>query len=133
MDDCDTLILIVDDDDATREAFAILLSLEGYRVQTAADGLEALERLHAGERPALIVLDLMMPRMDGAQLRQRLARDEELAGIPILICTASGRARASRSLPPALAAGMLEKPVEPTHLVAAVRRVLSEQSVISDQ
>ena len=123
-------MLIVDDDGATREAFALILALEGYRVQTACDGLDALERLRSGERPGLIVLDLMMPRMDGCQLLHRLAADEELADVPVVVCTASGRAcRKPFPTPPA---GLLEKPVEPAQLVAVVRHAL-RSSVIRQQ
>lgn len=116
------LVLIVDDDEATREAFSLILSLEGYRVQTASDGQDALELVRSGERPDLIVLDLMMPRLDGAQLRQRLAEDAQFADVPVVFCTAAGRtARVLLPIPPL---GLLEKPVDPADLLAAVRRVL---------
>jgi len=127
-DDPSELVLIVDDDDATREAFSLLLSIEGFRVVTAVDGVEALEVLRAGEEtPAAIVLDLMMPRMDGAQLVRRLAEDHRLGPVPVLICTASSRS--GRALFPnnGVVAGLLEKPIDPSQLVAAVRRVISDQ------
>jgi CheY-like chemotaxis protein len=113
--------MVVDDDEATREAFALILTLNGYRVLTAPDGLRALEQLRACEqRPEVIILDLMMPVMDGAQLRQRLAEDERLASIPVLICTAAG----PTCLGPSLAQGadLLRKPIEPAVLLDAVSR-----------
>ncbi len=113
-------VLIVEDDEATREAFALILSQEGYRVETAGNGLAALERLRSSGRPGLIVLDLMMPVMDGLQLQEHLARDEELADIPVLICSAAGeRGRRRLAIQPA---GYLDKPIDPPTLVAAVRR-----------
>lgn len=62
------LILLVEDDVAIREAVSECLSAEGYRVDAASDGAEALARLADGERPALLVLDLVMPVMNGAEL-----------------------------------------------------------------
>src|SRR5262245_45603100 len=112
--------MVVDDDDATREAFALVLSLAGYRVQTATNGLCALEQIRSSEHPHLIVLDLMMPLMDGAQFTRHLAQDEALAGIPVLVCSAAGE-RCRRVMPISPVA-YLNKPIELPELVAAVRR-----------
>jgi CheY-like chemotaxis protein len=62
-----------------------LLELEGYVVHTAADGAEALKRLRSGLEPGLIVLDLMMPGMDGFQFRKEQLRDPKLSAIPVVI------------------------------------------------
>jgi CheY-like chemotaxis protein len=62
--------MIVDDDDDIRMALRIVLETFGYCVTTASDGAEALDKLEAGERPCLIILDLMMPGMDGQQFRE---------------------------------------------------------------
>jgi CheY-like chemotaxis protein len=83
------LILIVDDDPDVREAVRTLLENEGYRTAEAKDGREALAIVQkAQDKPALLLLDLMMPTMDGWQLRARLRSDPELAVIPIVIMTA---------------------------------------------
>lgn len=112
--------MIVEDDDATREAFSLILALSGYRVQTATNGRSALEQLRSSDRPSLIVLDLMMPIMDGAELRQHLAQDERLANIPILVCSAvAERDRVQLANPPA---AFLRKPIDPQALLAAVQR-----------
>jgi twitching motility two-component system response regulator PilH len=110
-------ILIVEDDEATREAFALILGQDGFKVETASNGLTALEQLRSSVRPDLILLDLMMPVMDGTQLQEHLARDDELADIPVLICSAAGE-RARRQ---PHAVGYLNKPVDPPVLLAAVR------------
>ena len=69
-------LLVVDDDMDIRDALQDALELEGYAVQLAADGLEALERLRSSEpRPQLILLDLMMPRMDGVAFREALRHE----------------------------------------------------------
>jgi DNA-binding response OmpR family regulator len=82
-------VLIVEDDDSLRESLQILLEEEGARVLVARDGEEAMEVLRSSEElPALILLDLMMPRMDGWALRRRLRADRRLATIPIVIVSA---------------------------------------------
>jgi CheY-like chemotaxis protein len=115
------VVLVVEDDEATREAFALLLGCEGYRVHTAANGLHALEHLRAGERPGLILLDLMMPVMDGFQLCARLKQDRALEGIPVVVCSAVGEARMRAGT--LGAADYLDKPVDPEALLDVVRRV----------
>jgi CheY-like chemotaxis protein len=113
-------VLIVEDDEATREAFALILSQDGYQVKTASNGLRALEQLRSSTPPGLILLDMMMPEMDGAQLQEHLTRDERLASIPVLICSAAcDRARRRLSSQPV---GFLQKPIDPAALLAAVRR-----------
>ena len=80
-------ILVVDDDFDLRESLALLLALKGYEVMTACDGREALQTLQGGPRPCLIVLDLMMPDMDGFQFRRALLEDPTLAKIPVVLCS----------------------------------------------
>ncbi len=117
-----THILVVDDDLATREALVLVLGAEGYRVTTAADGLTALDQLRHGDLPDLIILDLMMPVMDGWHFREEQLDDPRLADIPVIICSAAGRVRERAA---ALhAAAYLEKPIEPRELAALVRRSL---------
>ncbi len=114
-------ILVVEDDLSTREALSMLLSAEGYGVSTAADGVAALEQLHDGQRPGLILLDLMMPLMDGWQFRNEQLRDPGLANIPVIVCSASWRAgQGGGSTLQALA--YLDKPVDPRELIAVVQR-----------
>ncbi len=83
------VILVVDDDDATREAIREFLEEEGYQTAQASDGHQALALVRQpGFKPDLMLLDLMMPTMDGWQLRARLHADPALATIPIVIMTA---------------------------------------------
>ncbi len=83
------LVLVVDDDQAVRETLREVLEESGYRAVTAADGLEALEQLQAGLRPDVILLDLMMPRMNGWVFRLEARRDPELRKIPVVILSAA--------------------------------------------
>ncbi len=88
-------VLVADDDPDILDTFALILRREGYRVLTACDGVSALALLRAGERPSLIMLDLMMPSMNGWQFREEQARDPELSAIPVVAFT--GAAPVDRS------------------------------------
>ena len=81
-------VLLIDDDPLVREAVEALLHIEGYRVVTAAEGQEALDRLRDGFEPCVIVLDLMMPVKDGWQFRAEQVQDPHLASIPVIVCSA---------------------------------------------
>jgi CheY-like chemotaxis protein len=81
-------ILVVDDDIDLRESMQELLELEGYTVSTAEHGRAALELLSGGHRPRLILLDLMMPVMDGAQFLTALRADPELSNMVVFLVTA---------------------------------------------
>jgi CheY-like chemotaxis protein len=87
-------ILLVDDNPAVREAMEAVLIAHGYGVVPAADGTEALERLHGGLEPCLILLDMLMPRMDGVQFRMEQIRDARFADIPTLAYSADGNQEA---------------------------------------
>jgi CheY-like chemotaxis protein len=82
-------ILVVEDDPASREALVTLLESEGYDVAAAGDGEEALARLRA-ERPALVLLDLMLPVMDGFEFRTRQMQQPDLAAIPVIVLSGGG-------------------------------------------
>ena len=81
-------VLIADDDPDLRESLRLLLELHGHDVDEARNGEEALRRLAAGRRPCVIVLDLMMPVMDGWQFRRAQLQDPALAPIPVLVISA---------------------------------------------
>ncbi len=81
-------IMVVEDDFAIRETIAELLEDEGYGVTRASNGAEALERLHDTAETNLILLDLMMPIMDGWEFRSRQRNDPQLADIPVVVLSA---------------------------------------------
>jgi len=82
-------VLVVEDDEDLRTAIADVLRDEGMKVAEAGDGVDALAWLHTHERPRVILLDLMMPRMDGIQFRTAQLAEPELASVPVVIMTAS--------------------------------------------
>ena len=84
-------VLVVDDDEGSRKALAEVLSDEGYQVATCADGADALEYLRGGARPGVILLDLMMPGIDGWDFRMAQKRDAALSAIPVVAISAAGK------------------------------------------
>ena len=114
-------ILVVDDDDALRSMMCIVLSVAGYTAEGAADGLEALKRLRTSEPPALIIVDLMMPKMDGYTLIRAMSSDTSLAQIPVAIISGQTTAQAPAPGPQVIA--HMVKPVELDDLLELVHQV----------
>ena len=114
-------VLIVDDDDFGRETLGRILEADGHRVLRAANGREALSYLNGGERPGVIVLDLVMPGMDGRAFARRRKRDD-FADIPIIVVSASGAKSLREEMPGVVA--HFEKPVAVEALRAAIREHL---------
>jgi CheY-like chemotaxis protein len=114
-------ILVVDDDADIRSTIVDILGDAGYTVQAAANGREALDLLKTSPLPALILLDLMMPELDGwgfmAALQQELP---ELATIPVVIFSAHGDAGVAASSLEVV--GFVKKPIRLDELLAAVER-----------
>ena len=108
-------IMVVEDDHLIREAIAEALDEEGFDVIEAANGREALDKLHS-EQASLVLLDLMMPVMDGWQFREAQLRDPALAGIPVVVMSASDPAGISAN-------ARITKPVELDLLLATIERV----------
>jgi CheY-like chemotaxis protein len=115
------MVLVVDDDQGIREGLEMMLQLHGLAVSTAADGAEALDRLRSGRRPCLILLDLMMPGMNGFELRRILLEDPELAAIPVVVITGAG-VLVDQQRSAELSAEVLRKPFEVQTLLENVRR-----------
>ncbi len=109
-------VLVIEDDDTLRGAMQMVLQWEGYRVECASDGHEALDRLRRPDRPSLILLDLMLPVLDGWQFRRVMKDDPHLAAIPVIIVSALD---AGDSLD---AVGHIQKPFRPEELLDVIRR-----------
>jgi two-component system, chemotaxis family, chemotaxis protein CheY len=116
-------ILIVDDDADIGELIKIFLEEDGYLVEYAADGVDALAKLNAGLQPALILLDLMMPRMDGEQFLKQLTASE-FGKIPVVII--SGHSAVRKTAREFNVSGFLVKPIEFSELLQTVRRFAPE-------
>ena len=114
-------ILVVEDNSLTRDALLISLSEQGYDVAGAADGQEALTYLERREQPGLILLDLMMPRMNGWQFLEQRQRNPGLAAIPVIVLSAEDQALGPR-VRRLGADDFLSKPVDPEVLVQVIGR-----------
>ena len=114
-------ILIVDDDPITREGLRSILEKEGYPVAVADDGSAALSYLNGHPSPSLILLDMMMPTVDGWQFLATLQQNPTWTEIPVIISTAMGVASSewAESLG---AVGLLKKPFDATELLEPVRQ-----------
>jgi signal transduction histidine kinase len=113
-------VMLVEDDLGSGEALAQLLDSNGYEVDRCTDGHEALRHLRRGTRPDVILLDLMMPNLNGWEFRVEQRRDPEWAAIPVIVLSADQSAQASAID----ADGYLRKPIDPSALLAFVERVL---------
>jgi CheY-like chemotaxis protein len=91
-------VLLVDDDEDIRDTIQSLLQLRGFTVETAPDGLAGLERMRRAPLPALVILDFMMPRMNGEEFRAAQLRDPELAPVPVILLTGAGDAAGTARL-----------------------------------
>jgi CheY-like chemotaxis protein len=109
--------MIVEDDRDTREMLGRFLELEGFDVQSAANGDLALQALQGDHKPCVILLDLMMPVMNGWQFREAQQQDPGLASIPVVVITAAGP---RQEIPPISADGWLSKPVDFDRLLATI-------------
>ncbi len=118
-------ILLVDDDVNTLGALGYILQRVGFAVEKASSGQEALEHIKRA-RPALVVLDIMMPGMSGIEVCRALRAIPETEGVPILVLSALGDLRSTTEALMAGANNFLIKPVKPVELVEQVRALLAE-------
>lgn len=113
---CDGEILIVDDEADFVASLVELLEDEGYRVRTAANGREAMEKLDSGPPPCLVILDLRMPVMSGNEVYAAMKQRPDLAPIPVLVSSSSDASQAPAG------ALFMRKPINPDRMLDVIRR-----------
>jgi two-component system, OmpR family, alkaline phosphatase synthesis response regulator PhoP len=113
-------ILVVDDDDSIRELVSMIIEARGYEVETAQDGAEALARLVRPTPPALVLLDLMMPGVDGVTFLREFRSRPQFEDVPVVVLT--GDARAIRRIDGLEVQDCMSKPIELDDLVRTVER-----------
>lgn len=121
--------LVVDDDAAIRETLHQLLEDEGYQVEQAADGIAALDVLRATQRPMIVLLDVMMPRLDGYGVLREVTRDESLASkhrFVVMTASANTLTEALTQLMRQLGAPALIKPFGIDQLLATMAEAASQ-------
>lgn len=116
-------VLVVEDHNDSREMLEEFLTEEGFTVETAVNGLQALERLMRAPRPDLVLLDLMMPVMTGWDLMDRVAEKPSLWGLPVIVVSGAG---STRPLPRGIVASV-PKPLDLTLLMETISRLRMEQ------
>jgi CheY-like chemotaxis protein len=117
------LILIVDDNLDAREMYGMYLQHQGFRWAEAVNGVDAITQTHV-EKPALILMDATMPRMDGWEAVKQLKQDPQTKGIPLIMLTAHAFQEHRDPAAEVGADAFLAKPVLPDQLAAEIRRVL---------
>ncbi len=120
-------ILVVEDVPAVRELLDITLRFKGYRVETAANGEEALTHI-AAARPDLVITDILMPYLDGYALVQRLRRDPKTRTLPVIFISATYVSPEDKAFALSLGAvRFLEKPIDTEEFLLTVAEVLHQQ------
>lgn len=112
-------VLVVDDTQDVRDGLTTLLRAEGYTVETAENGRDALAALYTGLRPCAIVLDLMMPVMGGEEFRQEQLNHPHFAHIPVIVFSGGADPHVAVHMQ---ADAYLEKPVDMQRLMEVIRR-----------
>lgn len=118
-------VLVVDDEPDIREALRIILEADGYHVLEAGDGLEAIQTAQQA-RPDLIILDIMMPRLDGLEVLRRLEAEPETAGLPVIFLSVL---TSEMDVIQGLEQGAVEyitKPFDPYQVARTVHMMLEE-------
>jgi CheY-like chemotaxis protein len=119
-EDAQARVLVVEDDVDVREALLMLLEQEGIGALGASNGLDAIDRIEGGFRPQLILLDLMMPVMDGERFLRLRLNDARLREIPVVVVSALQKMRID---PDELNIdAIIRKPVDPARVIATVRQ-----------
>jgi CheY-like chemotaxis protein len=118
-------VLLVEDDEDTREVLRLILESDGIEVSVARDGLDALTRIDQLRQedpsaPSVIVLDYMMPRCSGPQFRERQLANPKIPGVPVILVSAVSDLASRTSLLEPFA--ILQKPIDPDQFTAVVRK-----------
>ena len=123
-------VLIVDDEPMTQDLLRMMLEPAGFRVTCAEDGLEALQKIEEN-KPDIMVLDVMMPNMDGITVCKKIRSNVEMADIPIVMLSGKTHLNAVEEGLGAGANRYLAKPMSRTDLIQNLREVLAETAVVS--
>ena len=110
-------LLIIDDDRDIRDIFKFALESEGYEVITAINGEDGLEKLRKGQKASLVLLDMMMPIMDGKQFLQAYLSDKSVNAAPVLVISATADDNSAKG-----ASGLLRKPIDLGALLKSVAK-----------
>lgn len=122
-------VLIVDDEPLTQDLLRLMLEPAGFRVTGAAHGLEALQKVQE-EKPDIMILDVMMPHMDGITVCKKIRSNPETADLPVVMLSGKTHLNAVEEGLQAGANRYLAKPTPRTELIQTLRDVLAETAVV---
>lgn len=120
-------VLVVDDEPDIRLILQARLEAAGYRVETAGNGLEALNRIRT-QPPDLVILDLMLPGMDGFAVCAMLKRDQRFSHIPIVILSARSQAQDKKTGASLGADAYITKPFQPQELLSTIEQLIEQRT-----
>ncbi len=120
-------VLVVDDSAVLRNIIVFNLKKAGYEIQQAVDGMDGIEKMREF-KPDIIVLDIMMPRLDGFGVLEEKSKDDSINGIPVIILTAKGGEDDKDKAIALGALGVLTKPFSPKQLISSVKQVIGDAS-----
>jgi CheY-like chemotaxis protein len=121
----DATVLVVDDDPVILKLLQVNFEMDGYRVVTAADGAEGVERARS-EQPDIILCDIMMPKMNGFEVTKTLKADKKTRSIPVVLLSAKAQAADLQAGADVGADDYITKPFDPLALLDRVNKVLQE-------
>lgn len=121
-----TKILIIEDDPLMSRMYERIFSLEGYQVELAHDGLEGLEKARTG-KPSLILLDIMMPKMNGLQTLDELKKDESTKTIPVvMLSNLTGEQDEELALSKGAVSYIVKSSFEPKDIILIIKNILAK-------
>lgn len=121
-------VLIAEDEPNIVESLSFVLTREGFEVEAALDGEAAIARL-CGNLPDLLILDLMLPRLNGFEVLKRVKADPALRALPVIVLTAKGQVQDRRMAEEIGVDGFMTKPFSNREVVDEVRRLTAERQV----
>ncbi|MEM1280143.1 MAG: response regulator [Cyanobacteria bacterium P01_D01_bin.71] len=119
-----SMVLVVEDSIPQRKMITELLKGNGLTVAAANDGVEALEQIESGEQPDLVVLDIVMPRMNGYEVCRRLKSDPVTQNVPVILCSSKGEDFDRYWGMKQGADAYIAKPFQPMELLGTVKQLL---------
>ena len=119
-------VLIIDDSEVLRRITAFNLQKMGYEIREAIDGVDGLEKIK-DFHPDLVLLDIMMPRMDGFTVLKKMSEDPSMKEIPVIVLTAKGGEDDEKEALRLGAIKVLTKPFSPKQLVETVKQVIENE------
>ena len=120
-------VLIVDDDESMRKIMSRRIAQWGYSVATAADGAEAIQRAGAQPPPDIVLLDIMMPGLDGLEVCRRLTQGASTRNIPVILISAKASQVSGEQVAAAGAFASLQKPYDPSDLQRRIAEAIAKK------